>query len=265
MAVFAVHLRKLLRKCPHCVLSGAVLLFLTSLLLPPNSQSQELPEIRKYIHNGGYALNKNGTTLFSQDLKTTFIPASTLKILTSLAALEILGPDHFFSTSVYLDSRNTLYIQGSGDPFLVSEKVRRITELIAEKGISEIDNIVLDDSAFALEHLTTEGSENSTNPYDTNCSALGINFNTLPLQVLHQAKVKSPEPQTPYLPIMGQIGQDLSSGYHRVNVDAFPAQKSLSNSLLYCGQLFKTLLQGQGVTVKGTIRHGRVQIGRAHV
>lgn len=249
---------KLLRKVIHSFLSGAVLLFSTPFLLPISSQAQELPELQKYIQNGGYALSKNGRTLFSKNLKTNFIPASTIKLITSLAALEILGPEYHFSTRLYLESDNTLYIQGSGDPFLVSEKVRKITELIAGMGIMEIGNIILDDSAFALEDKNPEGSGNSTNPYDVNCTALGVNFNTLPLQVLHKAKVKSPESQTPFLPIMGRIGKDLTSGYHRVNIGAFPDKMPLSNSLLYCGQLFQILLEEQGVIVNGTIKHGHV-------
>ena len=256
--MFVVHLQKLLRKFSHSLISGAVLLFITSTLLPIYSQAQELPGIRKHIQNGGYALSKNGKTLFSKNLKTNFIPGSTIKLITSLAALKILGPDHFFSTRLYLDSNNTLYIKGSGDPFLISEKVKKITEQIAEQGITEIGDIVLDDSAFALEHENTEGSESSTNPYDAKCTALGVNFNTLPLKILHKAKVKSPEPQTPYLPIMGQIGKDLTTGYHRVNIDSFPRQGTLSNSLLYCGQLFQILLEEQGITVKGKIKHGHV-------
>jgi serine-type D-Ala-D-Ala carboxypeptidase/endopeptidase (penicillin-binding protein 4) len=256
--VFAVPKQKLLREFPYSFISGAVLLFFTSFLFSINSHAQELPGIKKYIHNGGYALSKNGKTLFSKNLKTNFIPASTIKLITSLAALKILGPDYHFKTSLYFDSKNTLYIKGSGDPFLISEKVRKITEQIAEHGITEIGDIVLDDSAFALEQENTEGAENSTNPYDSQCTALGVNFNTLPLKVLHKAKVQSPELQTPYLPIMGFIGKDLTTGYHRINIDAFPDKRPLANSLLYCGQLFQILLEEQGITVKGTIRHGHV-------
>lgn len=257
----AVATQKLLRKIHSSVFFGAVFLLFVSLFLPGRSQSLELPELQQYIHNGGYALSKNGKTLFSKNLKTNFIPASTLKLVTSLAALEILGPDHFFSTHIYLDTHKTLYVKGGGDPFLVSEKIRTITTLIADLGITEINDIVLDDTAFALEHEITDGSINSSNPYDAGCTALGVNFNTIPLKVLHRAKIESPESQTPYLKIMGSIGKDLSSGYHRVNVDAFPRQSELANHLLYFGQLFQTLLEEQGISVNGLSKHGSVPEG----
>lgn len=256
--MFAVHWQRLLRGSFFLYLSGAVLLASLSFLLPIHCQAWELPTIKKYISNGGYALNKNNTTVYSQNLTTSFIPASTIKLITSLAALEILGPDHRFSISLFLDSNNTLYIKGSGDPFLVSETVREIAGIIAKQNITEIEDIILDDSVFALETQDTEGSVNSTNPYDARCSGLAVNFNTLPLQVLKQAKVKSPESQTPYLPIMGRIGKELTTGYHRVNIDGFPDNGALSNSLLYCGQLFQTLLEEVGIQVKGRIRHGQV-------
>lgn len=258
MPVTAISLPKLPRNGAYTA-SGAVFvfLFIISLILPLSVQTEELPAVQKHISNGGYALSKNGQIVYSGNLKKTFIPASTIKLITSLAALEILGPDYHFRTRFYLDRQNNLYIQGFGDPFFVSEKIDRISQIIAERGITEIHNIILDDFAFALEGKT-DGSENSKNPYDAQCSALGANFNTLPLQVIHGAKVKSAEPQTPYLPIMGQIGRNLSTGYHRVNINAFPDGASISNTLLHTGQLFQTLFAKQGIRVNGEIQHGTV-------
>ncbi len=252
----AISLPKLLRKEIY-VASGAVFFLIISLLLPLSGQTEELPAVQKYISNGGYALSKNGQIVYSKNLKTTFIPASTIKLVTSLAAIEILGPDHRFKTRFYLDGQSNLYIQGFGDPLFVSEKIEKITEIIAEQGITEIHNIILDDSAFALKKKT-DGSENSTNPYDAQCTALGVNFNTLPLQVIHSAKVKSAEHQTPYLPIMGLIGKNLSTGYHRVNLNAFPDTGLIANTLLYSGQLFQALLEKQGIRVSGKIQHATV-------
>ena len=234
---------------------GAV--FLISLALFSPCQASEITSINKYIQNGGYALSKNGQTTHSANINSPFIPASTIKLVTSLAALHILGNDFHFQTRFFLDTEQNLIIQGFGDPFLVSEKVETISKLLAEQGLTEIQDIILDDSAFNLESAT-DGSENSRRPYDVMCSALAVNFNALPLKSYKQAKIKSPEPQTPYLPIMGVIAKELPSGIHRVNIDAFPGSSLLSNSLLYSGQLFQTQLRQQGITVSGAIKHGRV-------
>ena len=245
---------KLLRKSTTSIF-GAVFLFVLLSSTNPTF-AREIQAIQKHIQNGGYALAKNGKILYASELKTPFIPASTIKLVTSLAALKILGPNFRFHTKFFVDKEQNLIIQGFGDPFLVSEKVNRITQRIADLGIKRIHDIILDDHAFALDS-TTDGSTGSKNPYDVNNSALAVNFNTLPLSAYRKAKIQSPEAQTPYIPLMGQIGSNVSSGYHRVNVDAFPRQGKLSNSLRYCGEIFQALLERQGIKVIGTIRHGK--------
>ncbi len=247
---------KLLRKTTF-LFFGAVFLFVHLICFSPFLFAAEIPALQKQIQNGGYALAKNGKILYSINFTTPFIPASTIKLVTSLAALKILGPDFSFHTKLYLDKKQNLIIQGFGDPFLVSEKVAYLTRLVRESGVTEIADIILDDFAFALD-LPPDGSGGSKKPYDVNNSALAVNFNSLPVHVYQGARVQSSEPQTPFIPIMGEIGSQLSTGYHRVNVDAFPQQGVLSNSLRYSGQLFQVLLAAQGIKVNGTIKHGKV-------
>ncbi len=224
---------------------------------PPPVTAKEIPEITKYIKNGGYALAQNGKINYSANATTPFVPASTIKLLTGLAALNILGPDHRFHTKFFIDRKQNLYIQGFGDPFLVSEKVARITKHIATVGITRLNHIILDDYSFGLEY-PPDGSTGTRNPYDVNCSALGVNFNALPLRVYHHAKIKSLEPQTPFLPLMSQIGSELTSGSYRVNVDALARQQTIPNRLLYCGELFSAFLTLQGISLTGNILHGQV-------
>lgn len=61
-----------------------------------------------------------GETLFADRPDGDAIPASTLKVLTSLAALDIYGPDHRFDTKVLRDPADPakLYLVGGGDPYL---------------------------------------------------------------------------------------------------------------------------------------------------
>ncbi len=247
---------KLLRKTTF-LFFGAVFLFAHLLCFSPFLFAAEIPALQKQIQNGGYALAKNGKILYSANLKTPFIPASTIKLVTSLAALKILGPDFAFHTKLYLDKNQNLIIQGFGDPFLVSEKVAQLTELVAESGLTEIHDIILDDFSFALDS-SPDGSAASKNPYDANNSALAVNFNSLPLHVYRGARIQSPESQTPFIPLMGYVGSQLTSGYHRVNVDAFPQEGTLSNSLRYSGELFQAFLKIEGIRIKGTLKHGQV-------
>lgn len=65
---------------------------------------------------------RGATYLLGQGLAT---PASTTKIVTSAAALFLLGPDHTFETTTVLQGRGKapeLVLVGGGDPFLLSSQ-----------------------------------------------------------------------------------------------------------------------------------------------
>lgn len=67
--------------------------------------------------------------LLQHDDTLSFNPASTMKLVTSYAALELLGPAYTWKTEVYTDGRlvdgvltGNLYIKGNGDPQLTLER-----------------------------------------------------------------------------------------------------------------------------------------------
>src|SRR4029453_16331099 len=60
----------------------------------------------------------SGKVLFAHNATRGYIPASTMKLLTSTAALSILGPDHTFKTSVISPKRGQIILVGGGDPYL---------------------------------------------------------------------------------------------------------------------------------------------------
>ena len=62
--------------------------------------------------------------LWSTGAGESFVPASTLKLLTALAALQALGPDHRFATTVVQrTSRSRVVLVGGGDPMLARQPV----------------------------------------------------------------------------------------------------------------------------------------------
>ena len=83
-------------------------------------------------------------------------PASTIKLVTTLAALDILGPTYHWRTDVFAlgDIENgrldgDLLLKGYGDPFLVTERVWQLVQQIRQAGILEIrGDLLLDDSWF---------------------------------------------------------------------------------------------------------------------
>ena len=115
---------------------------------------------------------KSGTILGEYNSGTLLIPASTLKVLTTLAALDVLGKDFRFKTKLIhtgtFDAKTgilngDLIIVGSGDPSLESENYSNekapVTDVWAralkDKGVKEIKGRIIGD-ASALERAVPE-------------------------------------------------------------------------------------------------------------
>ena len=95
---------------------------------------------------------KSGKTLGSRNANMACITASTMKTVTSSAALELLGADYTFQTPVYLEGEiqgdclnGDIVIEGVGDPTLGSvyfkenlDIVNEIVEFLKKQGIKEI-------------------------------------------------------------------------------------------------------------------------------
>ena len=223
------------------VLMGCVFLF-------PGFLCAGSADISKLVKNGGYAFTtKTGVVQFRGN--ELFVPASTLKILTCLAALETLGSNYRFETRFFLDQNNNLYIQGFGDPFLTSETVLHIGAELHKRGVKNLESIYLDDSKFHL--LTpTPGSTNSSNPYDAPNGALVVNFNALPFILSEENRVSSGEEQTPVIPLMREIANSFSPGSYRVNVSAFD-DNNISLPLRYAGELFTAQFRRTNISTNG--------------
>ncbi len=83
-------------------------------------------------------------------------PASTIKLLTTLVGLDVLGPTYRWHTDIFTDGEveqgrlnGNLIIKGYGDPFLVTERVWQMLRDLRHTGIQEIrGDLLLDDSWF---------------------------------------------------------------------------------------------------------------------
>jgi len=85
-------------------------------------------------------------------------PASTMKLLTTLVALDTLGPAYRWKTEVYVRGTledgtldGDLLLKGYGDPFLVTERVWQMLRDIRGAGVEEITgDLLIDDSWFDI-------------------------------------------------------------------------------------------------------------------
>lgn len=114
-------------------------------------------------------------------------PASVMKLVTTYAALEQLGPAYVWRTPVYLDGvvdngafRGTVYIKGAGDPKLVSERLWLMLGRLQGMGVKVIvGDIVVDRSAFQVQgHDAAAFDGEPFKPYNAGPDALLINYKT---------------------------------------------------------------------------------------
>lgn len=83
-------------------------------------------------------------------------PASIIKLMTTFAALDILGPAHAWRTEAFLggpleDGRldGDLILKGGGDPYLTTERFWTFLRTLRAKGLRQIDgDLVIDNSYF---------------------------------------------------------------------------------------------------------------------
>jgi D-alanyl-D-alanine carboxypeptidase/D-alanyl-D-alanine-endopeptidase (penicillin-binding protein 4) len=112
-------------------------------------------------------------------------PASTMKLLTTLVGLAVLGPTYQWETEVYALGDITdgkldgdLLLRGKGDPFLVTERVWQMLRLVRQAGINEIDgNLLIDDSYFDVpDYDPGEFDRQPLRAYNVAPNALLMNF-----------------------------------------------------------------------------------------
>lgn len=115
-------------------------------------------------------------------------PASTMKLVTTVAALDLLGPAYTWATPIYVDGtvqngmlNGNLYVKGLGDPRLVMERLWLLLRRLQGMGIKTIaGDIVLDRSAFDLPEADPARFDGEPlRPYNVAPDALLINFQSL--------------------------------------------------------------------------------------
>ncbi len=207
----------------------------------------------QYSHNTGVVLaNDKGEILHAKNREKLFVPASILKILTSLAAIHILGENHHFSTDYYFDRQSkNLYIKGFGDPLFISEMIEQMCrEIIFKTEIKQINNIILDQTFFSS-NIKIPGKGDSLNPYDAMVGALCANFNTITFKFDSKKKrFISGEPQTPLLPIFYNDIKNTGLKQGRIIL-------SRQQSFLYPGLLIKYFFGQHNIKITGSVLTGR--------
>ncbi|MGV8805095.1 MAG: D-alanyl-D-alanine carboxypeptidase/D-alanyl-D-alanine endopeptidase [Polaromonas sp.] len=119
---------------------------------------------------------------------TAMNPASVMKLVTTYAGLELLGPAYTWATPVYADGpiangvlQGNLVIRGQGDPKLVIERLWLLLRRVQSLGITRIaGDIVLDRSAFAAPtQAPGDFDGEALRPYNVQPDALLVNYKSV--------------------------------------------------------------------------------------
>lgn len=145
-------------------------------------------------------------------------PASTMKLVTTYAGLELLGPAYTWNTDALTDGTITqgvltgnLYLKGSGDPKLTLENFWLLLRGLRARGVREIrGDLVLDRRLFAEEGFDPAGFDDQpTRPYNTGPSALLVNFKAVTLQFIPDAATRTVritvEPPLPQVQVVNNL------------------------------------------------------------
>ena len=152
--------------------------------LPP----QALAVLVQDLHGGATRLSLNAGLPMN--------PASVMKLATTAAALDLLGPTWSWRTPVWVQGpvergrlRGSVLIQGRGDPKLTQERLYLLMRRLRAWGIDEIDgDFVLDRSAFEpAAGAPGDFDGEALRPYNVLPDALLLNLRALTLSFLPDA------------------------------------------------------------------------------
>jgi len=226
-------------------------------------------------------------------------PASTIKLLTTFAALDQLGPAYTWATDIYAAGplqgdivAGDLVIKGQGDPRLTLENFWLMLRALRARGVREIrGDLVLDRTYFGLaENADPASFDNEpTRPYNTVPDALLVNFKAVRLQFVPDAAslriaiiVEPPLPQVQVLNNIVVDKEPCGDWVDRLKLtalgDAASARLLFSgNYSLACGEkersysvlghpqyvhgLFTMLWRELGGTFTGAVRTAEVPVG----
>ena len=149
-------------------------------------------------------------------------PASTIKLVTTFAALDQLGPAYRWTTEIYTTGAlqgdvldGNLIIKGYGDPRLTLENFWLMLRSLRARGVREIrGDLVLDRSYFAVAKNGDPASFDNepTRPYNTPPDALLVNFKAVRLQFVPDPERRRlaiiAEPALPQVEVLNNVALD---------------------------------------------------------
>jgi len=231
-----------------------------------------------------------GQTLYARNASLNVTPASNMKLFTSAAALETLGPEFRYTTTLYRGGpvvdgvlQGPLIVRGSGDPSFGGRDqpdptaiFRQWADSLRAAGIREIQGaIVGDDNVFDDASLGRGWSVDDT-PYAYAAEIGGLVFNRnkidltvrgqrpgmpglvtwAPMKTSYVTVVNRSRTSAPGTRTDEEYRRDLGTNTIYVNTTVPPGgiereELTVTNPTLYFGHVFREVLLDEGITVRG--------------
>ncbi|MFZ6772810.1 D-alanyl-D-alanine carboxypeptidase/D-alanyl-D-alanine endopeptidase [Undibacterium sp. SXout7W] len=302
-AISPVISRLIPRATPVLVIVACAML----LCLPAIAQQTLPASVQKSLLQAGIPMNALSLAIQAVNVDSTtsqpslliqadqaMNPASTMKLLTSLAGLEELGPAFRWKTQFLADQtvkkevlNGNLYLRGGGDPNLTWEKFAVMLRALRYRGIKKIHgNLVLDRSYFQPERMDIDAPAFDQHPdayYNIIPDALLIHGNISTFTVESGKDKIDLRLQTPldkirinnHLYLTDKTCPEWESEWKSPAIDmqrkdaleltfsgGFPQQCKITHHLnlldrnLYISHMFRTLWQEMGGSWQGQVIDG---------
>jgi len=199
----------------------------------------------------------SGELLYDRDSNHLFLPASNMKMFTTAAALEKLGPDYVFRTTVESDAAPDaegrvadLYLVGRGDPNLgprtfpytyhgpaqpADKFIDDLADQVKARGVREVTGtLVADDTYFVWEPFAPNWAADDLEwGYGAPVTALAFNDNLLTLHVKPAEKAGVPaiissDPVADYFQIKNAVMTTATGTEKKYSAERLPGSMQLN-------------------------------------
>ena len=130
----------------------------------------------------------SGRLIAGQNIDTPRSPASTIKVITTFASLDELGPAYVWRTRAWIRGAldngvldGDLILQGGGDPYMTLERWWSFARTLRDRGLKSIrGDIVIDNTAFSLPATDPAAFDGRPNrSYNVQPDAMMVNFQSV--------------------------------------------------------------------------------------
>ncbi len=261
---------------------------LSTLLFLAQAQSADRNLLPADTKLGTYVQDlSSGKVLEAERNHAYFPPASTLKVLTALAAQHYLGRDYVYQTTLE-QSRRDYIIRFSGDPTLTTNDLEKLIQELKDQGTNRIaGSIWLDDSIFSgYERAVGIPWDVTGNCYGAPSSAITLDHNCLsgalyrnednttrvniPMHFHAQADtsaiyMEKEQREEAMCDLELTVKNDNYyhiSGCHSYEADPLPLHFAIYDTRKYTQQVILDLLDKYEITLQGDIRVGKKDRGK---